>query len=86
MALGVCQECKLPGIVQREAELHLFGELEREVGQEHGHSGLVVDLCQVLPDAVPGPYTERDKPLHLQAPQICSSSAEHLDGLLALHR
>lgn len=31
---------------------HLIRELELEGGQEHGHSGLVVDLGQVLADAV----------------------------------
>lgn len=45
---------------------HLISELEGKVGQEHGHRGLVVDLGQVLANAVAGTHAEWDEALYLR--------------------
>jgi hypothetical protein len=52
---------------------HLISELEGELGQEHGHRGLVVDLGQILADAVAGTHAEGDEALHLQGRYLLSA-------------
>lgn len=62
---GKAGRVMLSGRVHCGGYQYLFRKLEGEVGQQHGHSGLVIDLGQVLANAVPGSDAKGDEALHL---------------------
>ena len=65
----------------------LFRKLEGELGQPHWHSGLVIDLGQVLADAVAGTHAEGDEALHLpgQTRAVSLAAALRDQGGAAVH-